>query len=89
MFELLALSFFTALGAFTLLMWIPGRKKMLGYAGIWDAVFSIGLVIASAGTFSGIAMAFMAGLLFHLMLRIARNVVGHETFNFKTLSWEG
>ena len=89
MFEIIFLGLTTALGALVLIALAPIRKqRMLGYCWAFDVVFSVGIILTYAGSFAGIATAFVAGLTFSGLTRLARWWLGSEHFDFRTWAWE-
>ena len=64
--NLFVISFFTAIGYFFIMYKMLGREKLVKTQVLWDIVFTLGLPILFIGTFSGLATAVMAGVLFSI-----------------------
>ena len=88
MLELFITGLITALGAFALLCVIPVKmSRLMGYIWFFDIFVSIGFVVVSIGTYSGTVSAFVAGLTFSVLLRVARWWYGAEVFDLKKFEW--
>ena len=71
--EIFWLGFYTAGGMYLLLMLAPVSKaSLLQYVWALDVLFSFGVILAYAGSFAGIATAFVAGCLFSALTRVTR-----------------
>ena len=64
--SILAISFFAAVGYYIIVYKAIGRKKLVKTQTFWDIVFTLLLPILFIGTFSGLATAVVAGVLFSL-----------------------
>lgn len=64
--NLFVISFFTAIGYFIIMYKMLGKEKLVKTQVLWDIVFTLGLPILFIGTFSGLATAVMAGVLFSI-----------------------
>jgi|TARA_R100001443_G_scaffold9108_1_gene18637 magnesium-transporting ATPase (P-type) len=62
--SILGIAFFTAIGYFIIVYKLLGRKKLVKTQLLWDILFTIGLPILFIGTFSGLATAVLAGVMF-------------------------
>ena len=62
--SILAIAFFTAIGYFIIVYKMLGRKKLVKTQLLWDILFTLGLPILFIGTFSGLATAVLAGVMF-------------------------
>ena len=62
--SILGIAFFTAIGYFIIVYKMLGRKKLVKTQLLWDILFTIGLPILFIGTFSGLATAVLAGVMF-------------------------
>ena len=60
------IALFAALGYYIILYKILGKKKLVKTQNIWDVVFTIGIPILFVGTFSGLATAMIAGVIFSI-----------------------
>lgn len=72
----------TALSIYIFLCFLNIRK-VVGYHLLFDASFSIALVFAYSGTFSGMATAFMGGLFFSFLLYFTRLWLGYAKLTTK------
>tara|TARA_R110000803_G_scaffold176899_4_gene239336 strand:- start:410 stop:646 length:237 start_codon:yes stop_codon:yes gene_type:complete len=64
--SILAISFFAAVGYYIIVYKAIGRKRLVKTQTFWDIVFTLLLPILFIGTFSGLATAVVAGVLFSL-----------------------
>ena len=64
--SILSIAFFTAIGYFIIVYKMIGRKRLVQTQLLWDVLFTIGLPILFLGTFSGLATAVLAGVIFSL-----------------------
>jgi len=62
--SILGIAFFTAIGYFIIVYKMLGRKKLVKTQLLWDILFTLGLPILFIGTFSGLATAVLAGVMF-------------------------
>ena len=62
--SILGIAFFTAIGYFIIVYKLLGRKKLVKTQLLWDILFTLGLPILFIGTFSGLATAVLAGVMF-------------------------
>tara|TARA_R110002020_G_C15706034_1_gene721437 strand:+ start:76 stop:300 length:225 start_codon:yes stop_codon:yes gene_type:complete len=62
--SILGIAFFTAIGYFIIVYKMLGREKLVKTQLLWDILFTIGLPILFIGTFSGLATAVLAGVMF-------------------------
>tara|TARA_R110002095_G_scaffold73649_1_gene62738 strand:+ start:87 stop:323 length:237 start_codon:yes stop_codon:yes gene_type:complete len=62
--SILAISFFAAVGYYIIVYKAIGRKRLVKTQTFWDIVFTLLLPILFIGTFSGLATAVVAGVLF-------------------------
>jgi|TARA_R100001594_G_scaffold33371_1_gene61922 hypothetical protein len=61
---ILGIAFFTAIGYFIIVYKMIGRKRLVQTQILWDVLFTLGLPILFIGTFSGLATAVLAGVMF-------------------------
>tara|TARA_R110001606_G_C15223020_1_gene634255 strand:+ start:263 stop:499 length:237 start_codon:yes stop_codon:yes gene_type:complete len=64
--SILAISFFAAVGYYIIVYKAIGRRRLVKTQTFWDVVFTLLLPILFIGTFSGLATAVVAGVLFSL-----------------------
>ena len=64
--SILAISFFAAVGYYIIVYKALGRRRLVKTQTFWDIVFTLLLPILFIGTFSGLATAVVAGVLFSL-----------------------
>jgi len=64
--SILAISFFAAVGYYIIVYKAIGRRRLGKTQTFWDIVFTLLLPILFIGTFSGLATAVVAGVLFSL-----------------------
>ena len=62
--SILGIAFFTAIGYFIIVWKMIGTAKLKKTQILWDILFTIGLPILFIGTFSGLATAVLAGVMF-------------------------
>jgi len=62
--SILAIAFFTAIGYFIIVWKMIGIDKLKKTQVLWDILFTLGLPILFIGTFSGLATAVLAGVMF-------------------------
>tara|TARA_R110001583_G_scaffold117970_2_gene269110 strand:+ start:1916 stop:2140 length:225 start_codon:yes stop_codon:yes gene_type:complete len=62
--SILAIAFFTAVGYFIIVWKMIGIPRLKKTQVLWDILFTIGLPILFIGTFSGLATAVLAGVMF-------------------------
>ena len=62
--SILAIAFFTAIGYFVIVWKMIGIDKLKKTQVLWDILFTLGLPILFIGTFSGLATAVLAGVMF-------------------------
>ena len=64
--SILAIAFFTAIGYFIIVWKMIGIDKLKKTQVLWDILFTLGLPILFIGTFSGLATAVLAGVMFSI-----------------------
>ena len=64
--SILAIAFFTAIGYFVIVWKMIGIDKLKKTQVLWDILFTLGLPILFIGTFSGLATAVLAGVMFSI-----------------------
>ena len=64
--SILTIAFFTAIGYFIIVWKMIGISKLKKTQVLWDILFTLGLPILFIGTFSGLATAVLAGVMFSL-----------------------
>ena len=62
--SILGIAFFTAIGYFIIVWKMIGTARLKKTQVLWDILFTIGLPILFIGTFSGLATAVLAGVMF-------------------------
>jgi len=62
--SILAIAFFTAIGYFIIVWKMIGIDRLKKTQVLWDILFTLGLPILFIGTFSGLATAVLAGVMF-------------------------
>ena len=63
---IIGISFFAAIGYYIIVYKALGRRRMVKTQVFWDILFTLLLPIIFIGTFSGVATAVMAGVLFSI-----------------------
>ena len=78
---MLLMGLFTAIGFFVFVMKLPApiRSKLLGFDLLLDIAATLAMMLAFAGTFSGMSAAILGGLIFSAMLITAKWLFGYET----------
>ena len=78
---MLLMGLFTAIGFFVFVMKLPVpiRSKLLGFDLLLDIAATLAMMLAFAGTFSGMSAAILGGLIFSAMLITAKWLFGYET----------
>ena len=68
---------------------VGGLRKWLGYANIVDVLFTVLLFLAFHGTFTGMAVATLTGLIMALTLTVLRRCMGYERLERRAgkLAW--
>lgn len=69
---MIPIALLSALGFVIILLKAIGVKNVIKYEIHLDVMFTVGFFMLSNGTYSGIAMAVIAGVAFSLMLLIIR-----------------
>tara|TARA_R110000824_G_scaffold44054_2_gene128462 strand:- start:404 stop:628 length:225 start_codon:yes stop_codon:yes gene_type:complete len=64
--SILGIAFFTAIGYFIIVWKMIGTVRLKKTQVLWDILFTIGMPILFIGTFSGLATAVLAGVMFSL-----------------------
>ena len=64
--SILAIAFFTAIGYFIIVWKMIGIPRLKKTQVLWDILFTLGLPILFIGTFSGLATAVLAGVMFSI-----------------------
>lgn len=65
--EIILLAFIAALGYLILAAKVLGLTNVVRYQLVLDAIFTLGMPCLFLGTFSGMATAFIAGVIFSLI----------------------
>ncbi len=63
---IIGISFFAAIGYYIIVYKAIGRRRLVKTQTFWDIVFTIGIPVLFIGTFSGLATAVIAGVLFSI-----------------------
>lgn len=81
---MLMMGFFTSIAFFVFLMKLPApiRRKALGFDLLLDIAATIAMMLAFAGTYSGMAAAIMGGLIFSAMLIATKKLWGYESLHW-------
>lgn len=66
--DTILLALFAAIGYLIVCCKLIGLKNTVRYQAILDIVFTVGGAIVMAGTFSGMAVAIMAGVFFSILI---------------------
>jgi|TARA_Y100000593_G_C4177516_1_gene270287 hypothetical protein len=61
---------FTAVGYYIILYKSIGKKRLVKTQTFWDLLFTIGIPLLFIGTFSGLATAVIAGVIFSIFTSI-------------------
>ena len=64
------IAFFAALGYYIILYKIIGKKRLVKTQNIWDVLFTLLVPLLFIGTFSGLATAMVAGVIFSILTAI-------------------
>lgn len=64
------IAIFAALGYYIIVYKAIGKKRLAKTQTFWDLIFTIGVPILFIGTFSGLATAMIAGVIFSLFTAI-------------------
>ena len=65
------IAFTAAIGYYIILYKILGKKRLDKTSKFWDILFTFGLPIIFVGTFSGMATAVLAGVIFSILTLIS------------------
>ena len=68
--NILGIAFFAAIGYYIIVYKALGRRRLIKTQILWDILFTLCLPILFIGTFSGLATAVIAGVLFSLFTAI-------------------
>ena len=71
---ILGISFFAAIGYYIIVYKAIGRRKLIKTQTFWDILFTVGIPVLFIGTFSGMATAVVAGVLFSIFTAITPSV---------------
>jgi len=63
---ILGIAFFAAIGYYIIVYKALGRRRLIKTQTFWDIVFTLCLPLLFIGTFSGMATAVVAGVLFSI-----------------------
>tara|TARA_R100000458_G_C8174239_1_gene173615 strand:- start:98 stop:325 length:228 start_codon:yes stop_codon:yes gene_type:complete len=63
---IIGISFFAAIGYYIIVYKAIGRRRLVKTQTFWDILFTIGIPVLFIGTFSGLATAVIAGVLFSI-----------------------
>jgi lysylphosphatidylglycerol synthetase-like protein (DUF2156 family) len=75
---ILTVALFTAIGYYIILHKILGRKNLVKSQSLWDILFTIGIPLLFIGTFSGLATAVVAGVIFSILTAITPKPDGEK-----------
>tara|TARA_R100001082_G_scaffold72573_1_gene41565 strand:+ start:85 stop:303 length:219 start_codon:yes stop_codon:yes gene_type:complete len=64
--SILGIAFFAAIGYYIIVYKALGRRRLIKTQTFWDIVFTLCLPLLFIGTFSGMATAVVAGVLFSI-----------------------
>ena len=62
-------------------------RKILGYDWIVDLVLTFGIPVLFAGSYSGLVVGIMSGVMLSLALWIAKQLYGYEVYDRSTKTW--
>lgn len=77
---------------------VGGIRKWLGYAAVMDISFTVLLLVAFSGTFAGMVVATLAGLILAIVLSALKKILGYDRLALKSgrlvwvhhaAAWEG
>jgi|TARA_R100001509_G_scaffold119192_1_gene73525 hypothetical protein len=71
---ILGISFFAAIGYYIIVYKAIGRRRLVKTQTFWDILFTVGIPVLFIGTFSGMATAVVAGVLFSIFTAITPSV---------------
>lgn len=75
---ILGIAFFTAVGYYIIVYKALGRKRLVKTQAFWDILFTLCLPVLFIGTFSGMATAVIAGVLFSIFTSITPTPVSND-----------
>ena len=64
--SILSIAFFAAIGYYIIIYKILGKRRLVKTQTFWDILFTFGMPMLFIGTFSGLATAVLAGVMFSL-----------------------
>jgi|TARA_R100000049_G_C1916968_1_gene63029 hypothetical protein len=68
--SIFTVALFAAMGYYIILYKTIGKKKLAKTQTFWDLLFTIGVPVLFIGTFSGLATAVVAGVIFSIFTAI-------------------
>ena len=71
---ILGISFFAAIGYYIIVYKAIGRRRLVKTQTFWDILFTVGIPVLFIDTFSGMATAVVAGVLFSIFTAITPSV---------------
>ena len=72
--NILGIAFFAAIGYYIIVYKAIGRRRLVKTQTFWDILFTVGIPVLFIGTFSGMATAVVAGVLFSIFTAITPSV---------------
>ena len=71
--NILSIAFFAAIGYYIIIYKILGKRRLVKTQTFWDILFTFGMPMLFIGTFSGLATAVLAGVLFSIFTSLTPN----------------
>ena len=71
--SILGIAFFAAIGYYIIIYKILGKRRLVKTQTFWDILFTFGMPMLFIGTFSGLATAVLAGVLFSIFTSLTPN----------------
>jgi Na+/serine symporter len=75
---ILGISFFAAIGYYIIVYKAIGRRRLVKTQTFWDILFTLLLPLLFIGTFSGLATAVVAGVIFSIFTAITPTPTAEE-----------
>ncbi len=80
MLDLVLAGVFSAIGFYLILLQMD-IKKVCGYHTFFDIMFSLLLIVAYQGTFSGMVVAFIGGISITFLLWFTKGLIGYKYYS--------
>ena len=78
---ILGIAFFAAIGYYIIVYKALGRRRLVKTQTFWDILFTLLLPLLFIGTFSGLATAVIAGVLFSIFTALTPKVLTEDEIN--------